>query len=201
MADNYTKAREVAEYIFGDGVIGGLTELSGKEKMTSKEKAAMKSNLIDAFAYTSAMGHVSQELAGDSFNAFQQKLAEVGTNTQIVEKFGAVAALKMASLKDTTSYEQANREEKRVISEKNKIENEIIELQKGEQSEQKVNKLKELSDKIIDLSKEIEKHRSNKELYWNSISDNFFNLSQFIVFISHSLPNPIFFAIAFAVSP
>lgn len=174
LADNYTKAREVAEYMFGDSVIGGLNEIMGDEKMTSKEKAAVKSNLIDAFAYTSAMGHISQELAGDSFKAFQQKLAEVGTNQQIVEKFGAIAALKMASLKDTISYEQATIEEKRAIFEKNKIENEIIELQKGEQSEQKVNKLKELSDKIIDLSKEIEKHRSNKELYWNSISDNFY---------------------------
>lgn len=174
LADAYTKAREVAEYIFGEGNIGGLSEIEGKEKTTSSEKAAIKSNLIDAFAYTSAMGHISQELAGDSFNAFQQKLAEIATNPQIVEKFGMIAALRMANKTELTSYQQASSEEKRALSEKKKVENKIIELQKSEQGTQEVNKLKELSDKLIELSAEIEKHRANKELYWRAISDNFY---------------------------
>ena len=174
LADNYTKAREVAEYIFSDDKIGGLGGIVGKEKLSSREQAAIKSNLIDAFAYTSAMGHISQELAGDSFNAFQQKLAEVGTSPEIVEKFGAIAALRATDVTTGTSYEQSSRELKRVESEMDNLKDEIVSLQKEESNTQNVTKLKEKNAKYLELGKEATKHRANKELYWKSISDNFY---------------------------
>lgn len=171
LSENYSKAREAAGYIFGRGAIGGFYEVEGNK--------VNRQNLIDAFAYTSAMGSVSQQISGDSFSAFQNKLAEVGASKEVSEQFGAVAALQAAGQLEATRYTQATEEQKRLQSQKQKLEEQIIRTQREEQTGETAEKLQNLGRQLLDLGIELEQTNQNRNIYWKSIADNFYkNLGQ-----------------------
>lgn len=171
LSENYTKAREAAGYIFGRGDIGGFYEVEGNK--------VNRQNLIDAFAYTSAMGGVSQQIAGDSFSAFQQKLAEIGTSREITEQFGSLAALQAAGQLELTRYTQATEQEKRLLSQKQKLTDRIVRAQREEQTPQTAEELEKIARQLQQLNNEITQTTANKDLYWKSIADNFYrNLNQ-----------------------
>ena len=171
LSENYTKAREAGGYIFGRGAIGGFYEVEGNR--------VNRQNLIDAFAYTSAMGAVSQQVAGDSFNTFQQKLSEIGTSREISEQFGAIGALQSAGQLELTRYRQANQEETKLKKQQQSLEEQIIRTQRSEQTPETAEKLQSLANQLTDISNQIAEASSNKELYWKSIADNFYrNLGQ-----------------------
>ena len=167
IAEDYSKAREAAGYIFGRGKIGGFYEVEGKK--------VNRQNLIDAFAYTSAMGGVSQQIASDSFNAFQQKLAQVGTDPSVVEEFGTMAALQTAGEMERLRYVSATTEETRLIKQRKKLEDQILRLQKSEMTPEITQKLENLADDLQNLGAEITTASQNKDLYWRSIADNFYD--------------------------
>jgi len=166
LSENYTKARDAAEYIFGRGSIGGFYEVEGNK--------VNRQNLIDAFAYTSAMGGVSQQIAGDSFNAFQNKLAEIGTSRELTEQFGSIAALQSAGQLELTRYTQATQEEKRLQSQKQKLTDRIVRTQREEQTPQTAEQLEKIASQLQQLNNEITQASANKDLYWKSIADNFY---------------------------
>lgn len=166
LSENYTKAREAAGYIFGRGAIGGFYEVEGNK--------VNRQNLIDAFAYTSAMGGVSQQVAGDSFNAFQEKLSELGTSREITEQFGSIGALQAAGQLELTRYTQAVEEEKRLQSQKQKLTERIVKAQREEQTPKTAEELEKIAKQLQELNTEIIQSQSNKDLYWKSIADNFY---------------------------
>lgn len=167
ISEDYNKAREAGGFLFGGGKIGGFYEIDGKK--------INRQNLIDSFAYISTMGNVSQQLASDSFNAFQQKLAEIGTNQSIVEEFGSIAALQTAGNVEIVKLKQADNESKRLKSEQKKLEDEILVLQKSENSPETTQRLQEVSEKLINIGNELNEASNKKDLYWKSIVDNFYS--------------------------
>lgn len=166
IAENYAKAREAGQYLFGRGKIGGFTEIEGQKINTS--------TLIDSFAYVSTMGRVSEQLASDAYNSFQNKLSELGTNSTIKEEFGVLAALQSAGEVEVAKYTQAAKEETRLINQREKLETQLLKAQQQENTTEIVNKLEQISQNLLDLNAQIVEANSNKELYWTAISDNFY---------------------------
>jgi hypothetical protein len=166
LSEDYAKAREVGRYLFGNGKIGGFTSING-EKVNNQ-------NLIDSFAYISTMGGISQRLAGDSFNAFQDKLASVGTNPDIVSQFGSIAALHAAGQVEVNKFKQAQDYINKLKSEQRNLEDEILALQEEEQTKpENTKRLQEIAERMTSLNSELSDAVNKKDLYWNSISDNF----------------------------
>lgn len=166
ISENYNKAREAAQYLFGRGDIGGFTELDGKK--------INRNNLIDSFAYVTTMGKVSEQLASDAYSAFQTKLAEIGTNSTTVEEFGTIAALHTAGQKDLTRYAQASSEQSRLIKQRQGLEQQVITLQQQESTPANITKLQSIAENLLQLNTEINTATNNKELYWTAITDNFY---------------------------
>ena len=167
ISENYLKAREAGQYLFGNGKIGGFTEIEGKPVNTN--------NLIDAFAYVTTMGKVSEQLASDSYTAFQQKLAEVGTSSSTVEEFGTIAALHTAGQIELTRYTQASAEQDRLVKQREGLEQQVITLQKSDSTPENISKLQSIADNLLQLNQEIATATNNREVYWTAITDNFFN--------------------------
>lgn len=166
LSEDYAKAREAATFLFGRGNIGGFHEIQGQK--------INKSNLIDAFAYTSTMGSVSQQISSDAFNAFQQKLAEIGTDTSIVEQYGSIAALQTAGSMELARYTQATNDENKLSKQRKKLEDDLLKLQNQEITPDITQKLQEISNKLVELGSEINQANQNKDLYWKSIVNNFY---------------------------
>ena len=166
LGDTYAKSRKAAQYLFGNGQIGGFYDVDGKQMN--------QQNLVDAFAYSSTMGVVAEQLALDSFNGFQTKLAEVFTNRETLETVGVLGALKMASLTANTEYSQVTNELSAKLKQRVKLEGQIMQLQKSEDKVTAASKIEKIQTELLSLNNEIVELSRTKDLKWSAITDNFY---------------------------
>lgn len=169
-SDNYSKGREAAQHMFKPN-IGGFTEI---EENGVKTKVNQQ-NLVDAFSYAYGMSFFNEKYATETFTAFQNKLGEVTSNKELVEKFGALGALQMADrvavakYKDyTDQYNDLLKEYETLADQINSLNNRTEEKENvAQQVVEKAKQLEAVQNKISELT-------NNKQLLWKSIIDNFY---------------------------
>lgn len=168
ISEDYSTFREAGKYLFR-GKIGGV-EIDGK--------IMNPQNLIDAYAYINTMGKFSDRTASDTFSQFQKKLAESTTNSNIVEQFGTVMALKTAGQRQLEELNNLQKTEKELISKKDSIEKEIRELGIKQTINPELSSLDEtrlkLSDDLNNIQQEIQNATSKKDTVWRALIDNFY---------------------------
>lgn len=168
ISEDYSTFREAGKYLFR-GKIGGV-EIDGK--------IMNPQNLIDAYAYINTMGKFSDRTASDTFSQFQKKLAESTTNSNIVEQFGTVMALKTAGQRQLEELNNLQKTEKELISKRDSIEKEIRELGIKQTINPELSSLEEtrlkLSDDLNNIQQEIQNATSKKDTVWRALIDNFY---------------------------
>jgi hypothetical protein len=170
LADKYTTALEAGRYLFGNKV-GGFTEvdIDGKKTKVSGQ------NLANALAFSSTMALFNEKYASETFSAFQTKLAQLSAGNDIVEKMGAIGAIKKASEVELEKYYSLNQEESQLKTQLNKIADRINQLNASEEKANAATERVELANKLIEVQNQINDVTGTKDVLWKSMVDNFYS--------------------------
>ena len=173
IAESYHKARETAEYLFGQGNISGVSKVA--EEMGIPVTPGLQGQMIDTFAYISTMADMSQQYAKDSYNAVQNKLADMNVPEELRDQYKGLAGIQAMSEKTKEEFEKLSDEIEGIKQEKEKILNELEDLQEGENTPEKTKRLAEIAKELQGKEAKLEALRQKKDLLWKSSTSNFFN--------------------------
>lgn len=168
-AQNYTKGRETAQYLFPRN-IGGLTEVDNK----GNKVKVNNQNLIDAFSYNYGMSFFNEKFALESFDAFQTNLARITTNSGLVQELGALGALRMADKKTVQEYNDLSNRLQESTSKLSELQQTLISLQKGEQNTETASNIIKIGEDIQAQQRIMEQVQNQKKLVWDSMIGNFY---------------------------
>lgn len=170
MADKYSTALEAGRYLFGNKV-GGFSEV----ELGDRKVKVSGQNLANALAFSSTMALFNEKYAAETFNAFQNKLAQMNVGNDLIEKMGAIAAIKKASAVELESYYQLNAQEARLKGEVNRITDKLNTLEAGEDKTAAAIQRVEEANKLIQIQNQLAEVSGNKDTLWKSMVDNFYS--------------------------
>lgn len=170
LADKYSTALEAGRYLFGNKV-GGFSEV----ELGDRKVKVSGQNLANALAFSSTMALFNEKYAAETFNAFQNKLAQMNVGNDLIEKMGAIAAIKKASAVELESYYQLNAQEARLKGEVNKITDRLNTLEAGEDKTAAAIQRVEEANKLIQIQNQLAEVSGNKDTLWKSMVDNFYS--------------------------
>ena len=173
IAESYHKARETAEYLFGQGNISGVSKVA--EEMGIPVTPGLQGQMIDTFAYIATMADMSQQYAKDSYNAVQSKLADMNIPEELRDQYKGLAGIQAMSEKTKEEFDKLSEEVEKVKQEKEKILTEIEDLQEGDRTPEKTKRLAEIAKELQEKEVKLETLRQKKDLLWKSSTSNFFN--------------------------
>lgn len=173
LADKYSTALEAGRYLFGNKV-GGFTEID----IDGKKTKVSGQNLANALAFSSTMALFNEKYASETFSAFQTKLAQLSAGSDIIEKMGAVGAIKKASAVEVERYYSLNNEENQLKIQLNKIADRINQLNESEEKTNAATERVELANKLTAIQNQIADVTANKDILWKSMVDNFYSKMQ-----------------------
>ena len=165
LADKYSTAREAGRYIFRPN-IGGFTEVDGK-KVNSE-------NIASAFAFASTMSHFNEKFAFETFEAFQNKLSQLNTSQEVIDKMGSIAVLKNLSESEKEKYSQLSQQESKLKLELDRVTEALNTQVQSEEKTESAQKRLDLSIELEDIQNRLSDISARKDVLWKSSVDNFY---------------------------
>jgi hypothetical protein len=170
MADKYSTALEAGRYLFGNKV-GGFSEI----ELEGKKTKVSGQNLANALAFSSTMAVFNEKYAAETFDAFQNKLAQMNVGNDLIEKMGAIGAIKKASAVELESYYSLNAQEAKLKGDINNITDKINQLNASEEKTSAAIERVEQANKLIAIQNQLQQVSANKDTLWKSMVDNFYS--------------------------
>lgn len=169
IANKYSTAIDAGRYIFG-GKIGGFTEV----EVDGKVKKVNGQTMANALAFSSTMALFNEKFATQNFDAFTNKLAGLTTSRELIEKIGAIAAIKKASALELQSYYELNSQESKLKGDINKITDKINTLNASEEKTNNALERLRLSNELMAIQEQLRSTTSKKDTLWKSMVDNLY---------------------------
>lgn len=173
IADSYDKARQTAEYLFGQGHNSGVAKVA--EEMGIPVTPGLQNRMIDTFAYVATMSDMSQQFAKDSYEAVQSKLIDMQVPAEIRDQFKGIAGINLMSRKVQGEYVKLSDEIDSLKKEKEVLLDELDQLQQGERSPEKAKRIAEIAKELQAKEVQLEELRDKRSLLFKSATNNFFN--------------------------
>ena len=173
IADSYDKARQTAEYLFGQGHNSGVAKVA--EEMGIPVTPGLQNQMIDTFAYVATMSDMSQQFAKDSYNAVQAKLIDMQVPAEIRDQFKGIAGINLMSRKVQGEYVKLSDEIDSLRKEREGLLDELDQLQQGERSPEKAKRISEIAKELQAKEIKLEELRDKRSLLFKSATNNFFN--------------------------
>lgn len=166
VSENYSTARKVGEYMFKPNM-GGFVQ----QEVDGKKVKINSQNLVSSFAFATTMGEFNSRFAGETFDALQQKLGEVNTSPEIVDKLTALGALQSAHALERDAYSQLAETEVNLKSQMDAVADQINTLSADSEN---TGRRVELSKKLGDIQEQLRTVGSKKDSLWKTLVDNFY---------------------------
>lgn len=173
IADSYDKARQTAEYLFGQGHNSGVAKVA--EEMGIPVTPGLQNRMIDTFAYVATMSDMSQQFAKDSYEAVQSKLIDMQVPAEIRDQFKGIAGINLMSRKVQGEYVKLSDEIDSLRKEREGLLDELDQLQQGERSPEKAKRISEIAKELQAKEVKLEELRDKRSLLFKSATNNFFN--------------------------
>lgn len=173
IADSYDKARQTAEYLFGQGHNSGVAKVA--EEIGIPVTPGLQNQMIDTFAYVATMSDMSQQFAKDSYNAVQAKLIDMQVPAEIRDQFKGIAGINLMSRKVQGEYVKLSDEIDSLRKEREGLLDELDQLQQGERSPEKAKRISEIAKELQAKEIKLEELRDKRSLLFKSATNNFFN--------------------------
>lgn len=173
IADSYDKAKQTAEYLFGQGHNSGVAKVA--EEMGIPVTPGLQNRMIDTFAYVATMSDMSQQFAKDSYEAVQSKLIDMQVPAEIRDQFKGIAGINLMSRKVQGEYVKLSDEIDSFRKEREGLLDELDQLQQGERSPEKAKRISEIAKELQAKEVKLEELRDKRNLLFKSATNNFFN--------------------------
>ena len=173
IADSYDKARQTAEYLFGQGHNSGVAKVA--EEMGIPVTPGLQNRMVDTFAYVATMSDMSQQFAKDSYEAVQSKLIDMQVPAEIRDQFKGIAGINLMSRKVQGEYVKLSDEIDSLRKEREGLLDELDQLQQGERSPEKAKRISEIAKELQAKEVKLEELRDKRSLLFKSATNNFFN--------------------------
>lgn len=164
MSDTYGRALEAGRYIFGGNI-------SGEVKVGDKTETMNSEVLANALAFSSVMSNFNEKLALQSFDAIQTKIAEAVTDRSLVERLGAIGALRNASQVELLRYDNLQQTENTLKEKLTELTDKVVSLQSNpEAAQERV----ALAEELSQVQAQLQEVSASKDNIWKTIVDNFY---------------------------
>lgn len=170
MASAYATAREAGRFMFRPNT-GGFTEveIDGKKVRVNSE------GMASAFAFASTMSFFNEKFAGETFSAFQTKLAQLNASPELIEKLGAVTVLKRLGAVESAKYTELAQEENQLKLKVGQITQKVNLLSQGEEKTKSAQQRTELDQQLVETQSKLTEVSAKKDSLWKSAVDNFYS--------------------------